>query len=318
MNKLSLKSTWLLLLIPIGIVFFVVVPQIQNTYNDFHKRELEHLANVQKLDSLNRIENPTRTDLNKIKTLSVLVTVHGKVIENERYNNYKIGGMLVALAIMFLGMFGSSYWVRHKKSSPNNKQVTFNYADPSFDTIGEQVSWEAEGSGGSNFLSEHLKKTRAGYKIASSSYMKFVSWSFFLVGVNQLFWTYFQYFKNTEALSFMKIGSLFFTSGGIFMIIGVFFVLLTGAKAVIHTRKRKLIVDNKILDFHQLHALQVLEKLVHGSSSSGSYMCYEVNVVTKQGERHNLLNHGDKVFILSDMAKLSKILSLPVWNRGVV
>lgn len=320
MNKISFKPSWLLVLIPIGILFFVAGPQLQNTYNQFHKKELDHQANVQELDSLKQLVNPTRRDENKIKRLETTVSITGKVLTKQRYQHYKMGGMLVVLAFMFLGMFGSSYWVRRKKKSPKNKVVEFNFEDPNTDAIGQQISWDATENSGSNFLSEHLKKTGFGYKIASSSFMKFVAWSFFLVGVNQLVWTVVEYFQLTDrSLGFMKAGKMFFTSGGVFLIIGMFFIFYTAAKANILMRKRKIVVGGEVLDFNQLYALQVLEKFIEGgSSSSGSYFCYEVNLVTKQGVRYNLLNHGDKVFLLSDMAKLSKILKLPVWNNGVV
>ncbi|WAC01977.1 hypothetical protein N7U66_19410 [Lacinutrix neustonica] len=81
-------------------------------------------------------------------------------------------------------------------------------------------------------------------------------------------------------------------------------------------RKRNISIDGKILSFHQIYALQLLEKFVEGQSS-GSYFSYELNLITKQGARHNLLNHGDKEYLLSDMVKLSRLFRVPVWNKGV-
>ncbi|CAL2062640.1 hypothetical protein [Tenacibaculum sp. 190524A05c] len=318
MNKLSLKSSWLLFLIPIGMIIFVVLPQLQDTYEQFQKKDIEHQQKVQQLDSLKELPNPTTKIKSRIAKLEIEVKVHGAAIEKQRYTNYKIGGMLVVLVFMFLGMFGSSYWMKRKKSSSKNRQIQFTFEDPSVDAIGQHISWDAVSGSGSNFLSEHLKKTNTGYKITSSNYMKFLSWSFFLIGVNQLVWTFVEHFNLTkESIGIMEIGKTFFTSGGVFIIVGAFLFLLTSAKAHIYIRKRKIIVDGLMLDFKDAYALQVLQKFVQGNKTGG-YYCYEVNLITKEGHRYNLLNHGDKTYLLSDMVKISKVLKVPVWNNGVV
>ncbi len=318
MNKMSFKSTWIVFLIPIGMVIFVIFPQLQNTYSQLQKRELEYQMKVQKLDSIKQLSNPTTRDKNDITRLKIQVEVHGKSIRKQRYTNYKIGGMLLVLTFMFIGMFGSSYLVKRKKSSANNQSIQFTYEDPSSDAIGHQISWDALEGSGSNFLSEHLKKTNSGFKIASSNYMKFVAWSFVLIGANQLVWTFVEFFETSnESLSFMKAGGMFFTSGGVFAIIGLFLFLMTSSKAHIHMRKRKIIIGGQILDFKEAYALQILQKFVQGNKSGG-YYCYELNLVTKEGNRYNLLNHGDKTYLLSDMVKISRVLKLPVWNMGVV
>ncbi|KXX71393.1 hypothetical protein [Flammeovirga sp. SJP92] len=320
MNKLSFNATWLLALIPIGVVIFVVAPQIKNTYDNFQERVLEHQTNVYKLDALTSLDNPTTKAKNEISRLNILVTVHGEALRKERFTYYKIMSMLGIMAVMFLGMFGSSFLTRRQKSSPNNKEITFHYANPLEDDIGQYISWSAVKGSSSNFRSESLKKTKLGYKISSTNYMKFFAWGFFFVGINQAVWTFVEAIKyGTDELTIMKIGGLFFTSGGIFMIVGLFLLVLTGTKVIIDTQNQRMIFSaSEIIPFQQIHALQVLQKISRSSSSSSSYPCYEVNLVTKKGERHNLFNHGDKTFILSDMAKISKELQLPVWNSGVV
>ncbi|WP_299106441.1 hypothetical protein [uncultured Tenacibaculum sp.] len=318
MNKLSFNSSWLFLVIPIGIVIFVVIPQFQGTYKIFQKQELEYQQKVAQLDSLRLIENPPTKVKNQIKRLEISVPISEKSIERQRYTYYKTGGMLLVLAFMFTGMFGSSYLAKLKKKSPSNKVIEFNFEDPSNDVIGREISWNALENSGSNFLSERLRKTVSGYKITSSGYMKVVSWSFFLMGLNYTAWSFIEHYKfKEESLGIMEGGKIFFTSGGIFMLIGFFFLLSKGTKVFFHKHKRKMVVGGKILPFKDAYALQVLEKFIEGNSS-GSYFCYEVNLVTKDGDRYNLLNHGDKEYLLSDMVKISKALNIPVWNRGVV
>ncbi|WGH74875.1 hypothetical protein P8625_12430 [Tenacibaculum tangerinum] len=317
MKKVSFGSTWLFTIIPIGIFVFVVIPQLQNTYSSFQHRKTAMQQSVRELDSLKQLPNPTRKDLNTIKRLEITVPIHQLGIKKEQYTYYKTGGMLAVLAFMFTGMFGASYWAQKKKKSPKNKQIEFTFDDYTTDAIGQHLSWNAMKSSGSNFLSERLRKTAFGYKITSSSYLKFVAWSFFLMGLNYVVWSFIAFFDfSKEPLTFMEGGKLFFTSGGPFLLVGAFLLVSFGAKVYVNTKKRKIIVENKVIPFQQAYALQVLSKFVEGNTS-GSYYCYEVNLVTQQGERYNLLNHGDKEYLLSDMVTISRCLKVPVWNNGV-
>ena len=318
MKKVSLNNSWLFAIIPIGILIFVALPQLQNTYDVFHKKELEVRQNERELDSLLQLTSPRRKDLNNIKRLEIVVPVHKLSIEKQRYTYYKTGGMLVVLAFMFIGMFGASYWVKRKKKSPSNKQIDFSFGDFTTDAIGQHISWNAVKSSGSNFLSERLRKTAFGYKITSSSYLKFVAWSFFLMGVNYVVWSYVEFFEfSKEPLTFMHGGKIFFTSGGPFLLVGMFLLFSFGSKVQLNSHKRKVLVDGEIVPFQQVYALQVLSKFVEGNKSGG-YYCYEVNLVTQNGNRYNLLNHGDKEYLLSDMVKISRFLRVPVWNMNVV
>ena len=317
MKKVSLNNSWFFAIIPVGIFIFVAFPQFQNMYESFHKREIEVQQSARKLDSLQQLTNPTRKDLNNIKRLEATVPIHQLSISKQRYTYYKTGGMLAVLAFMFIGMFGSSYWTKRKKNSPTNKQIEFSFGDFTTDAIGQNISWSAVKGSGSNFLSERLRKTAFGYKITSSSYLKFVAWSFLLMGLNYVVWSYIEFFEfSKEPLTFMHGGKMFFMYGGPFVLIGVFLLFSFGAKAFLNSQKRKVLVDGEIIPFQQVYALQVLSKFIQGNKSGG-YYCYEVNLVTQNGERHNLLNHGDKEYLLSDMVKISRFLKVPVWNNGV-
>jgi hypothetical protein len=318
MNKLSFKSYWLFLLIPIGVVYFVLVPELEAKYKRYNNNQVTLQKNIKTLDSLKQLNKLTRSGEHLIKKLGITVPIHKKVYGKEKFLFYKTGGMLFVLVLMGIGMVTTSYLSNKKKTAPKNKQVDFTFEDPDNDVIGQQILWSALESSGSNFASEVYKKTVQGYKITGSSFTKVFAWSFFLIGLNYVAISFYEYYQIYDIpLTFMKGGKLFFTSGGPFLLVGILLLFMFSPKVFINTLKRKIIIDGKIIPFKEVYSLQVLEKFTEGGSSSGSYFSYELNLITNKGTRHNLLNHGDKTYILSDMMKISKLLKVPVWNKRV-
>ncbi|WP_435260753.1 hypothetical protein [Tenacibaculum sp. nBUS_03] len=319
MKKMSYKSPWFFLLIPLCIVFFVLGPELEGKYKRYTEKQLVLQGDIHKLDSLRQLKYPTSKDKHLLQKLEIRVPIHTKVYGKEKFLYFKIGGMLLVFMFMGMGMVVTSYVSKKKKNSPKNKLVNFTFDDYKDDVIGKRISWDAIESSGSNFASETFKKTSIGYKITSSSFTKFFAWGFLLVGLNYVVLSFYEYYQfNTSPLTFMKGGKLFFTSGGPFLLIGCFLILLFSPKVYIHSRKRKIIIGDQSICFKQVYALQALQKFIEGGSSRGSYFSYELNLVTKNGDRFNLLNHGDKEYLLSDMVKISKLLHVPVWNQGVV
>ncbi len=318
MHKISFKASYLLILIPLSIVIFTVMPQIERTYYAYHDQHSTLKLEIVQCDSLQQIARPTTSELHKIKILKGTIALKTKIFGKQKFTYYKIGGMLIILVLMGIGMFITSFLMRRKKTSSGNREIDFSFEDSSLDEIGKQVLWDAKEGSGSNFASEIFKKAVNGYKITSTSYTKVIAWSFFLVGLEYTLLSFIEFFSIADKqMTIMEGGKLFFTSGGPFLIVGIFLIIMFGTKVFINTQKRKIIVDGEILPFKDLYALQVLEKFISGKSSGG-YFCYELNLITKDSKRYNLLSHGDKMFLLSDMMKISKLLKLPVWNKGVV
>jgi hypothetical protein len=67
-----------------------------------------------------------------------------------------------------------------------------------------------------------------------------------------------------------------------------------------------------------IHALQVLEKLVQSSRSnnrsSSSFYCYELNVVLNDGKRINAVEHGNRAKLKEDAKQLAEFLGKPLWD----
>jgi hypothetical protein len=318
MKKISINHAWLFWLIPLCMFVFVGFPQLKRTYNLYEKRVQKYEQEKVELDSLRQANVTSSKAKHRLKTLEITVPITEKVILREQYTYYKTGGMLGVLALMFIGVFGSGYFARKKKTAPTNKRVDFTFEDSTQDAIGQSVSWEATKSSGSNFYSQQLKKTSYGYKVTNTTMLKVIPLAFFLMGFNYVVWSFIEYFQfNNVSLTFMKAGNLFFTSGGVFMLVGAILFFVFSSKTQLDKRKRNVTINGTIIPFQKIYALQLLQKFVSSNNSEG-YFCYELNLVTNSGDRINLLNHGDKEYILSDMIKISQFLKVPVWNHGVV
>lgn len=65
-----------------------------------------------------------------------------------------------------------------------------------------------------------------------------------------------------------------------------------------------------------IHAIQLIQERVQGSSGSGSstYYSFEMNLVLESGARVNVADHGTLDRIRGDAEKLSEFLDVPVWN----
>lgn len=301
-------------LVPLIFVLFITYPSIKSSYDQQNKQQEELREKEERLELLKNKKDITLKEKNEITRLEIQVKAGKQAVDVHFYSNLKLLGVIGFLVVLFGAMFTNSYISNKKKNDPNNRVINFTYEDPFQDAIGSTVSWDPCANGGSNFRSERYVKTRFGYKVDSTFFVKIFAWAFLLIGIAWTGFSFFKAIKQGKEIGVMEIGHLFFTSGGMFIIVGVGLIFMFGAKVFIFKSKRIVVVDGEKLPFNQIYALQVLQKIVY---SKHSYPCYEVNLVTKTGERYNLLNHGDKDYILSDMAKISQLFKVPVWNMGV-
>jgi len=73
------------------------------------------------------------------------------------------------------------------------------------------------------------------------------------------------------------------------------------------------------IDLADVYAIQLIKEYVPGSSGTDSrsspYYSYELNLVLKDGERMNVVDHGNLTRIRADAIKLGEFLgNLPVWD----
>lgn len=78
---------------------------------------------------------------------------------------------------------------------------------------------------------------------------------------------------------------------------------------------------NEVLDIHALknacklediYALQLIAEYVRGNKSS--YYSYEMNLVLKDGNRLNVVDHGNQTKLREDAQALATFLKVPIWD----
>lgn len=196
------------------------------------------------------------------------------------------------------------------------------------DPVADQTSWGPLKGGGTNFCTHKMKrvsKTRIEFKTTLGA--KLFSGIFGFAGLGIMIGGGFLLAKgNTnDALGGMIFMELF---GAVFALVGcgLYYSMSTptvlDAKLGLYWKGRKdpTLPSNRDLmkvcvELAEIHAIQLLSEYCRGSGkNSSSYWSYELNFVLTDGERVNVVDHGNLVRIRKEAAQLADLLKLPVWD----
>jgi hypothetical protein len=75
-------------------------------------------------------------------------------------------------------------------------------------------------------------------------------------------------------------------------------------------------IDASGIKFADVYALQIIKERVRSKSSS--YFSYELNLILKDKERVNLLDHGKYNLVREDADMLASVLGVPLWDAVAV
>jgi len=190
------------------------------------------------------------------------------------------------------------------------------------DDFAKQIDWTPLEDKSSSYKTHHLHQvsdSRIEYKASIS--MKFNSSISVLTGF---------------ALTFISSSSeqpKFFLIVGILTICAGLYWFLFGAKPMAFDKAEGVFLkgreqikkfnDNRMkakpVKLDQIHAIQLISEYITGQSGFNNsddvrFHSYEINLVLINGERVNVIDHGDGFQVLSDAEKLSSFLEVPVWN----
>ena len=72
--------------------------------------------------------------------------------------------------------------------------------------------------------------------------------------------------------------------------------------------------SKKYAQLSDIHALQIIPEYCSGSSDGSPYYSFELNLVFRNGQRINIVDHGKLDKLRDDVATLSAFLGKPVWD----
>jgi len=187
-----------------------------------------------------------------------------------------------------------------------------------------KVDWTPLNGGGANFKTSSLKRVSSSRLETSKSKGGFAFGGVFaIVGLGVMFGMSYSFYQENglslELLFPVLFGSVF-AAVGIGMIIwprprifdlrqGWFWA---GSKSL--RREQEFVSLKKSARLSDIAAIQVIAERVSGNKG-GSYTSWEINLVSKGGERLNVMDHGNKMSIIDDAQFLSGFLGVPVWEN---
>ncbi|MCE0559313.1 hypothetical protein, partial [Motilimonas sp. E26] len=191
------------------------------------------------------------------------------------------------------------------------------------DPLAAKISWEPANPGGTNFKAQKLIQTNQQIVITKTIGAMFFALVFTIPGLVAAVIASPYYFITGELFLgfFLLIWGAMFSSAG-------FFVLHKGKKFTLDKAKGIYFRGKAFDDFgndnrsqqgylKDIHAIQLIAEHIRTSSSNGSpsnYMSYEMNLVLKDGERVNIMDHGKGQDVDESAQRLGEFLAVPIWK----
>lgn len=193
------------------------------------------------------------------------------------------------------------------------------------DPLATRIEWTPVNRGGANFRTHKMAQTGGGrfeFRATVGAWLFYLV--FLLAGLAVAI--------GIPAGEYCK-GTFTFGSDLIFpLLFGLIFASVGGSMLFIGT---KPIIFDKVRGFYwkgrkapyelaapaahknaarlqDIHALQLIAEHCRGKNSS--YYSYELNLVLENGQRLNVIDHGNLEKIRADAAALSRFLDKPVWE----
>lgn len=214
---------------------------------------------------------------------------------------------MIATMLLF-GVMGAAYhYAKKAKRQPirgfNHKPTR---TSPFNDPVAQNTYWQSASTFASNFPTQKLLQTNKGYRVVMSTELFLICQCLIFMGLVPILIDHL--IAGTRLLDGLS------SAYGVLILIGVaLWGVLTLNTTEINTQERTIKKGKQRYSFNQVHALQVITTLA-GGRGHGIYKNYELNLVLKDGERMNLLNHGGEVEFEQQTERLSKLLAVPVWE----
>jgi len=201
---------------------------------------------------------------------------------------------------------------------------TIDTLDGKLKDIAMKVDWSPLSGGGANFKTHKLNFVNSmRVEVLKSTGGKLFGGLFILMGTGiPAFISYTMYQEGKTGwellipvlvgaiFSIIGIALLFFPKPRVFdKRLGWFWA---GSKSL--QREQQFMQLKKSARLAEIAALQIIPERITGRKS-GSYTSWEINLVSEDAQRLNVLDHGDRNSIIEDAQKLGEFLDVPVWEN---
>lgn len=194
------------------------------------------------------------------------------------------------------------------------------------DPVALQTAWAPAKGGGANFRTHRLvtvDHSRLEFKATAGAVVFYLV--FLLAGLGMMYFFFSAAFRaggspgvTFAALMPLLIGLIFALVGGVMLYFGTAPIVFDtrqgcfwkGRKSPESTSDKGSVKVYSHLD--DIHALQIISEYCSGNKSS--YYSYELNLVLKDGQRLNVVDHGNLARLREDGANLSRFLGRPLWD----
>ncbi len=200
--------------------------------------------------------------------------------------------------------------------------------DPSrfHDPLAEETSWDPLKSGGTNFCTRRLVDVgahRVEFRATTGAMLFYLA--FLLMGLGALVFLpkamASQGASGGQVLMPLLIGLGFTVVGGCMYFFGTTPIVFDRGSN--HYWRGRISPDvmpdrhaaDNWADLEEIYALQIVSEWCRGSGKNQrSYYSYELNLVLSNGDRLNVVDHGNAQRLRKDAARLARFLDVPVWD----
>ena len=189
--------------------------------------------------------------------------------------------------------------------------------------LAQKVEWSPFAGGGASFKTSFLYQTdQTRIEVLKSNGAKLFSGVFIaLGGIVPAIITYSLIIEEGfgwEVIGIMAFGSIFVLAGVAMLYfpkprvfdkqLGWFWA---GSKKL--SGEQELSLLKKSARLNEIAAIQIISERLSGKNSS--YTSWEINLVSHDAQRLNVMDHGNKRSIQEDAQKLGEFLGVPVWEN---
>ena len=189
------------------------------------------------------------------------------------------------------------------------------------DEIAKKTQWSPLKKGGTNFKTHNLFKHSLmlmQYKISAGAKVFLgvfgvIGFSTLVVGLYIIF------------VKFQPVAWFILLFGTVFFGVSVFMYRTMG-KPIIFDQSMGFVYkgfkqpkfsgaqeeNTELTYFSDIHAIQIIEEYIHSDKSR--YYSYELNLVLKDANRVNIIDHGNYQQIAQDAQDIAKFIGVPIWD----